>query len=138
MGPAISGTLAAETLALSPLLGPPARFFDPSGGWSEKPFAVAPLRTFDLDLRLSAAHLDVYDATLANAAASMSVRDGMFNLSLIEAAAYGGRLEGEVAVAGAGQDLKMGAPTQLRVCRTPFRRAACYCGGGRSAGGLDR
>ena len=34
--------------------------FDPSGGWSAKPFAFAPLRTFDLDLRLSAAHLDVY------------------------------------------------------------------------------
>jgi AsmA protein len=111
--PAISGTLAAETLALSPVLGPPERFFDPSGGWSEKPFAVAPLRSFDLDLRLSAAHLDVYGATLANAAASMIVQDGKFNLNLIEAAAYGGRLEGEVAVAGVGQDLKMSARGEL-------------------------
>ncbi len=35
--PAISGTLAAETLALEPLLGPPERVFDPSGGWSRSP-----------------------------------------------------------------------------------------------------
>jgi AsmA protein len=111
--PAISGTLAAETLALSPLLGPPERFFGPSGGWSEKPIAVAPLRTFDLDLRLSAAHLDVYGATLANAATSMIVNDDKFNFNLIEAAAYGGRLEGEVAVAGAGQDLKLNARGEL-------------------------
>jgi AsmA protein len=111
--PAISGTLAAETLAPIPLLGPPQRFLDPSGGWSEKPFAVATLRSFDVDLRLSAAHLDVYGATLANAAGSMIVQDGKFNLNLIEAAAYGGRRKGEVAVAGVGQDLKMSARGEL-------------------------
>ena len=74
--PAISGTLAAETLALEPLLGPPERVFDPSGGWSTRPFAFAPLRSFDLDLRLSAAHLDVYGLKLADAAASAIVTDG--------------------------------------------------------------
>jgi AsmA protein len=43
----------------------------------------------------------------------MIVNDGKFSLNLIEAAAYGGRLEGEVAVAGAGQDLKMNARGEL-------------------------
>jgi AsmA protein len=111
--PAISGTLAAETLALRPLLGPPERFFDPSGGWSAKPFELAPLRTFDLDLRLSAAHLNVYGRTLADAAASLIVEDGKLNMTLIEAAAYGGRLEGEAAIAGVGQDVKMSARGEL-------------------------
>jgi AsmA protein len=111
--PAVSGTLAAETLALRPLLGPPQRFFDPSGGWSAKPFALAPLRTFDLDLRLSAAHLDVYGLTLADAAASVIIKDGKLNLTLIEAAAYGGRLEGEAAVACVGRDLKLSARGEL-------------------------
>src|ERR1700733_3184585 len=68
--PAVSGTLAAETLALEPLLGPPERVFDPLGRWSTRPFAFAPLRSFDLDLRLSAAHLDAYGLKLADAAAS--------------------------------------------------------------------
>src|ERR1700733_9903059 len=42
--PAISGTLAADTLALEPLLGPPQPVVDPSGRWGAKPFAFAPLR----------------------------------------------------------------------------------------------
>jgi AsmA protein len=111
--PAVSGTLAAETLALRPLLGPPERVFDPSGAWSAKPFALAPPRAFDLDLRLSAANLDVYGARLANAAASATCGDGACDLNLIDAAAYGGRLEGEAAVARAGGNLKMSAHGEL-------------------------
>ena len=79
--PAVSGTFAAETLALTPLLGPPERVFDPSGGWSAKPFAFEPMRTFDLDLRLSAAHLDIYGLPLADAAASVIVKDGKLNMT---------------------------------------------------------
>jgi len=110
--PALSGTLAAETLALMPLLGPPERVFDPSGGWSTKPFAFEPLRTFDLDLRLSAAHLDVYGLPLADAAASIIVADGKLSMTLIDAAAYGGHLQGE-AGASLGRDLKISARGEL-------------------------
>jgi AsmA protein len=110
--PALSGTLAAETLALMPLLGPPERVFDPSGGWSTKPFAFEPLRTFDLDLRLSAAHLDVYGLPLADAAASIIVADGKLSATLMEAAAYGGRLQGEVG-ASLGRDVKISARGEL-------------------------
>ena len=110
--PAVSGTLAAETLSLQPLLGPPERLFDPSGGWSAKPFAFAPLRSFDLDLRLSAAHLDVYGLPLADAAASLILTDGKLNMTLIEATVYGGRLQGE-ATADVVQDLKMSARGEL-------------------------
>ncbi len=111
--PAVSGTLAAETLEMSPLLGPPRSLFDPSGGWSAKPFAVAALQSFDLDLRLSAAHLDVYGLTLADAAASVIVNDGGLNVTLIDSAAYGGRLQGEAALASAGRDVEMSARGQL-------------------------
>jgi AsmA protein len=110
--PAVSGTLAADTLALMPLLGPPEGVFDPSGGWSTKPFAFEPLRTFDLDLRLSAAHLDVYGLPLADAAASIIVADGKLSATLIEAAAYGGRLQREVG-ASLGRDLKISARGEL-------------------------
>ena len=110
--PAVSGTLAAETLALGPLLGPPELVFDPSGGWSAKPFAFEPMRAFDLDLRLSAAHLDIYGLPLADAAASVIVKDGKLDMTLIEAAAYGGRLQGEAA-AHFGRDLKISARAEL-------------------------
>ena len=111
--PAVSGTLAAETLALRPLLGPSERFFDPSGAWSGKPFSLAPPQSLDLDLRLSAAHLDVYGPTFANAAAAVIVNDGQFSLNLIDAAAYGGRLKGEATVTGVGRSLKMSARGEL-------------------------
>jgi AsmA protein len=111
--PAISGTLAAETLALEPLLGPPERVFDPSGRWSTKPFAFAPLRSFDLDLRLSAAHLDAYGLKLADAAASAIVTDGKLSATLMEAAAYGGRLQGEVGAAYIRRDLELSVRGEL-------------------------
>jgi AsmA protein len=112
--PAVSGTFAAETLALTPLLGPPERVFDPtSGGWSSKAFAFEPLRNFDLDLRFSATHLDVYGLPLTDAAASIILADGKLSVTLIDAAAYGGRLRGEVGAAYAGRDLKMSARGEL-------------------------
>ena len=111
--PAVSGTLAAETLAIEPLLGPPQRLFDPSGGWSTTPFALTPPEAFDLDLRLSAGRLDVYGRKLADAAASLIVRDGKLSLTLIDAAAYGGRLNGEAALDCVGQDLKLSAHGEL-------------------------
>ena len=110
---AVSGTLAAETLALEPLLGPPQRLFDPSGGWSAKPFSLTPPQTFDLDLRLSAGRLDVYGRKLADAAASLMVRDGKLSLNLIDAAAYGGRLNGEAALSCVGHDVKLSARGEL-------------------------
>jgi AsmA protein len=111
--PAISGTLAAETLAFEPLLGPAQRIFDPSGRWSTRPFAFAPLRSFDLDLRLSAAHLDVYGLKLADAAASAIVTDGKLSATLLEAAAYGGSLQGEVGAAYVGRNLEFSARGEL-------------------------
>jgi AsmA protein len=110
---AVSGTLAAEALALEPLFGPPQRLFDPSGGWSAKPFALTPPQTFDLDLRLSAGRLDVYGRKLADAAASLMVKDGKLSMNLIDATAYGGRLNGEAALACVGQDLKLSARGEL-------------------------
>jgi AsmA protein len=111
--PTVSGTLAADALALEPLLGPLQRLFDPSGRWSAKPFALAPPQTFDLDLRLSAGRLDVYGRTLADAAASVIVKDGKLDLNLIDAAAYGGRLNGEASLACLGPDLKLSARGEL-------------------------
>jgi AsmA protein len=110
--PALSGTLATETLALMPLLGPPRGLFDPPGGWSTKPFAFEPLRTFDLDLRLSAAHLDVYGVPLADAAASIIIAEGKVSMTLIDATAYRGRLQGEVG-ATLGRDIKINARAEL-------------------------
>ena len=83
------------------------------GDGAPKPFTFAVLRTFDLDLRLSAAHLDFYGQTITDAAASVIVQDGKFDMSLLDAAAYGGRLQGEAAVVFVGQDLKASTRGEL-------------------------
>jgi AsmA protein len=111
--PTVSGSLAAETLALEPLLGPPQRLFDPSGGWSAKPFALAPPQAFDLDLRLSAGSLNVFGRTLADAAASLIVKDGKLSMTLIDAAAYSGRLHVEAGLACVGENLKLSVRGEL-------------------------
>ena len=94
-------------------IGRPDWLFDPAGGWSARPFAPAHPPAFDLDLRLSAARLDVYGRTLSNAAASVIVKDGRLSASLIEAAAYDGRLDGEASVEWVGQDLNIRARAEL-------------------------
>jgi AsmA protein len=111
--PAVSGTLASESLALEPLFGPPQRLFDPLGGWSAKPLALAPPQTFDLDLRLSASRLDIYGRKLTDAAGSLMVRDGKLRMNLIDASAYGGRLNGEAALSCVGEDVKLSARGEL-------------------------
>ena len=111
--PVISGTLAADWLAIAPLLGAPPPLFDPAGGWSAKPFSPAPLRVFDLDLRLSAAQLDLYDHVLDNAAGSVILKDGVLTASLLEAAAYQGRLHAEARVDCGGERLRIRASAEL-------------------------
>jgi AsmA protein len=111
--PKVSGTLAADGVALAPLLGPPERLYDPVDGWSAKPFALAAPPAFDLDVRLSVARLDVYGQALANAAVSVIVDGGRLSANLIEAAAYEGRLNGEASVEWIGQDLSVRARGEL-------------------------
>ena len=111
--PIVSGTLAADGAAIEPLIGRPDWLFDPAGGWSARPFAPAHPPAFDIDLRLSAARLDVYGRTLANAAASVIIKDGRLSANLIEAAAYDGRLDGEASVEWVGQDVGIRARAEL-------------------------
>jgi len=111
--PVVSGTLDSERLAIAPLFGPLTPLFDPDGRWSLRPFAPAPPGDFDLDLRLSAGRLDVYGRELANAAASTILKDGVLTVSLIEAAAYGGRLKGEVRLACVDGSLQIDAHAKL-------------------------
>ena len=106
---ALSGTLDADRLALAPLIGPARPLLDASGDWSDRPFSLALPQDFDLDLRLSAARLDVYGGELANAAGSLILKNGVLTASLLDAGFYGGRLQGEARIACMGQDLDLRA-----------------------------
>jgi AsmA protein len=111
--PSVSGSFDGDRLAIAPFVGPAPTLLDREGGWSVRPFALSPPRNFDLDLRLSAGRLNVYGRELANAAASAILKDGVLTLSLVDAAAYGGRLQGETRVACVGDDVNIHARARL-------------------------
>ena len=107
--PALSGTLDADQLALKPLVGLAEPLIDEEGRWSRRPFGIAPPKDFDVDLRLSAGRLNAYGHELANAAVSLILKDGVLTATLIDAAAYGGRLKGEAKFGCARGDLDIEA-----------------------------
>ena len=109
----VSGTLDSEQLAIEPLFGSPKPFLTEDGRWSRRPFALSMPRDFDLDLRLSAALLDIYGQTLTNAAASVLLKGEELTVSLIEAAAYGGKIEGEARLSQSAGELDLRARAKI-------------------------
>lgn len=109
----ISGTLDAERLTVAPLFGYPPPLTAPDGSWSAKPFAFTLPLGFDVDLRISVARVDLYRRELAEAAASAILKDGVLAVSLLDAAAYGGRLKGEFRLACRERSLQIEARAKL-------------------------
>jgi AsmA protein len=97
-GLSASGSLAAETLDLEPLIGPPPTLYDESGSWSNAPTLPAPSRKLDLDMRVSATHVVWSGHAIENAAVSVSQRGGRYSVKLLEAGYAHGSLSGEVSV----------------------------------------
>lgn len=104
---AVSGSLDARSLSLTPFLGPVGRLVEPDGGWSRRPFAFAPPRNVDLDLRLSADKLQIYGVGLDDVAASALLKDGALTLNLVEATGYGGKAQGVLQLASDGPVLRL-------------------------------
>lgn len=111
--PDVSATLDSDKLAIATLFGPPASLFGPDGKWSEKPFSAAPPKNFDLDLRLSARRLDVYGHELADAAASVMLKEGVLTAMLVDGAAYGGSVKGGIRLACVERDLRLDVRGEL-------------------------
>lgn len=111
--PNVSATLDSEKIAVSALLGPLPPLSDPNGEWSARPFAAVPPGNFDLDLRLSARGLDLYGHELADVAAAAILKDGVLTASLVDSAAYSGRLKGELRFACDERGLRLDAQGEL-------------------------
>jgi AsmA protein len=97
-GVAVSGSLAADTLDLEPLLGPPPAWLDGRGGWSNRPILPAPVPGLDLDLRVSASRAVWAGQALDDAAAAISQKQGRLSVKLLEAGYAHGALSGEMSV----------------------------------------
>jgi AsmA protein len=104
----VKGTLAADSLDLSPYVAAFEVMRSSERDWSRRPIAIEGLTDFDLDLRLSAARITLATARLGRTGVTANLRDGRLTVAIGEAQACGGVLRGSLLLAkvNAGADVK--------------------------------
>ena len=104
----VQGTLAAEGLDLSPYVSAVRLLTSSERGWDVKPIALDGLDGIDIDLRLSAARVNVANAKLGRTAVAASLRGGKLTVAVGESQAFGGVVKGTFGLAKspAGADFK--------------------------------
>jgi AsmA protein len=104
----VKGTLAADALDLTPYISTIELLRTNERDWSREPVAIDGLSDFDLDLRLSAARVDVGNAKFARTGVAANLHDGRLTLAIGEAQVFGGSLKGALVLAKskAGADFK--------------------------------
>lgn len=90
--PAISGTLAFDTLDLRSFLSAFTPLASP-GGRQDQAVGAGITDRFNLDLRLSAAHASAGPIQLANVAATAQVKNGLAAFDISDASAFGGSVQ---------------------------------------------
>jgi AsmA protein len=104
----LQGTLAADTLDLSPYVSTVRLLTSNQRAWSSTRITPDGLAGIDFDLRLSAANVILSNARLGRTAIGANLRAGHLAVTVGEAQAYGGIIKGSLALSNfeAGIDLK--------------------------------
>ena len=104
----LQGTLAADTLDLTPYVSTVKLLATNRHDWNSGPIALGGLASTDFDLRLSAAKVVLSDATLGRTAVGANLRGGHLVVTVGEVQAYGGVIKGSLALANfdGGVDVK--------------------------------
>jgi len=97
----VQGTLAADTLDLTPYVAGVRLLAANERNWNRLPIALDGLADFDLDLRLSAASVKISGAQLGRTAVAANMRGGKLDLTIGEAQAFGGVAKGSLSLASA-------------------------------------
>ena len=99
----LQGTLAADTLDLTPYLSTVRLLAAPDREWSRTPIDLDGLTTADLDLRLSAGKITIGTAQLGRTAIAANLRAGKLGITIGEARGFGGVIRGNINLAKAEQ-----------------------------------
>lgn len=104
----LTGTLAANEINLTPYISTVRLLTSNERDWNRVPISLDGLNGFDLDLRLSAARIQIARAKLGRTAIAANLRGGKFTATIGEAQAFGGILKGSfgLAVSERGADFK--------------------------------
>ncbi|SFK32662.1 AsmA family protein [Methylocapsa palsarum] len=92
--PMVSGTLAANVLSLRPFLSGLPRPLGRDGQWNHDSFDLKPSKLTDIDLRISAARTVLPALEIEDAAVSLMSRNNRLQITLADAKAYGGSING--------------------------------------------
>ena len=105
---ALQGTLAAEGLDLTPYISAVRLLTSGERGWDSKPIALDGLDGVHLDLRLSAARVNIANAKLGRTAVAANLRGGNLTVAVGESQAFGGVVRGTFGLAksAAGADFR--------------------------------
>ncbi len=104
----LQGTLASDALDLSPYVSTVRLLTTNQREWSNGRITLDGLSGIDLDLRLSAAKVSMSGAKIGRTAIGANLRGGHLVVTIGEAQAYGGLIQGSVALAifESGVDVK--------------------------------
>ena len=104
----LQGTLAADTLDLSPYVSTVRLLTANQREWNNARITLDGLSGIDLDLRLSAANVVMSNAKLGRTAIGANLRGGHLVVTVGEAQAYGGVIKGSLTLANfdTGVDVK--------------------------------
>jgi AsmA protein len=105
---ALQGTLAANTLDLTPYISTVRLLAANEHDWNKGPISLNGLSDLDLDLRVSAGNVTVSNAKIGRTAVGANLRGGHLVVTIGEAQAYGGVIKGSLALGNfdAGIDAK--------------------------------
>lgn len=109
----LQGTLAADTLDLTPYVSTVRLLTANERSWSNGRITLEGLAGLDLDLRLSAANVVVSNAKLGRTAIAANLRAGHLVVTVGEAQAYGGVIKGSLALAEFDQGVDVKSQLQF-------------------------
>ena len=105
---ALQGTLAADTLDLTPYMSTVHLLTANQHEWNSGRITLDGLSGMDIDLRLSAANVVMANAKIGRTAIAANLRGGQLTVTVGEAQAYSGVIKGSLALAkfDSGVDVK--------------------------------
>ena len=109
----LQGTLAANTLDLTPYVSTVRLLTANDRSWSSGRITLEGLASLDVDLRLSAANVIVSNAKVGRTAIAANLRGGHLVVTVGEAQAYGGVIKGSLAFAEFDQGVEVKSQLQF-------------------------
>ena len=109
----VQGTLAADTLDLTPYVSGIRLLAKNERNWNQLPIALDGFSDFNLDLRLSAASIKISGTKLGRTAVAANMHDGKFDLTIGEAQAFGGVAKGTLGFASGDNGVAVNSHLQF-------------------------